>query len=368
MEQETQQPTAQTAAREAPERGGPVSMKALLEAGVHFGHQKRRWNPKMRQYIFSARNGIHIIDLQQTLKLLGTARDFIADVSAEGKRVVFVGTKRQAHETISSEAQRCGAFYVSTRWLGGTLTNFRTIQTRMDYLVKLEERKAAGEFDRLPKKEAQKLEDSIKRLNRYLGGIKEMVEMPGALFVVDIGKESLAVAEAVRVGVPVVALVDSDCDPGNVDHVIPGNDDAIRSIRLVTGQMADAVIEGRSRREALAGDMGDPHSDERAEAIRAAAEIALEQAARGEVEVGPQAAAESVQAPEAETASGASQAPEAEAAAEASEAAAARDVEEAGKEVEAKDLADAGLAVAAEAVPVAGTPTDPAGTGTADQQ
>ena len=265
-------------------------MKSLLEAGVHFGHQKRRWNPKMRQYIFSARNGIHIIDLQQTLKLLERAKEFIADVSAQGKRVVFVGTKRQAHETITNEAQRCGAFYVSTRWLGGTLTNFKTIQTRMDYLVKLEERKAAGEFERRPKKEAQRLEDSIKRLNRYLGGIKEMVEMPGALFVVDIGKESLAVAEAERVGVPVVALVDSDCNPTKVDYVIPGNDDAIRSIRLVTGQMADAVIEGRNRRESMEEDLRDSSSDDDAVAIRAAAELALEQAARDEVDLGSESA------------------------------------------------------------------------------
>ena len=283
-----EQAPTQPLTREVPEQGSAVTMKSLLEAGVHFGHQKRRWNPKMRQYIFSARNGIHIIDLQQTLKLLEKAKEFIADVSAQGKRVVFVGTKRQAHETITNEAQRCGAFYVSTRWLGGTLTNFKTIQTRMDYLVKLEERKAAGEFERRPKKEAQRLEDSIKRLNRYLGGIKEMVEMPGALFVVDIGKESLAVAEAERVGVPVVALVDSDCDPTKVDYVIPGNDDAIRSIRLVTGQMADAVIEGRNRRESLEEDLRDSSSDDDAVAMRAAAAIALEQAARDEVDLGPE--------------------------------------------------------------------------------
>ncbi len=285
-----EQAPTQLLTREVPEQGSAVTMKSLLEAGVHFGHQKRRWNPKMRQYIFSARNGIHIIDLQQTLKLLEKAKEFIADVSAQGKRVVFVGTKRQAHETITNEAQRCGAFYVSTRWLGGTLTNFKTIQTRMDYLVKLEERKAAGEFERRPKKEAQRLEDSIKRLNRYLGGIKEMVEMPGALFVVDIGKESLAVAEAERVGVPVVALVDSDCDPTKVDYVIPGNDDAIRSIRLVTGQMADAVIEGRNRRESMEEDLRDSSSDDDAVAMRAAAAIALEQAARDEVDLGPEAA------------------------------------------------------------------------------
>jgi small subunit ribosomal protein S2 len=257
-------------------------MKSLLEAGVHFGHQKRRWNPKMKRYIFSARNGIHIIDLQQTLKLLERAKEFITDVSAQGKKVIFVGTKRQAHETITQEAKRSGAYYVSTRWLGGTLTNFKTIQTRMDYLVDLEERKAAGEFLRRPKKEAQNLEDSITRLNRYLGGIKEMTEMPGALFVVDIGKEALAVAEAERVGVPVVALVDSDCDPTKIDQVIPGNDDAIRSIRLVTGQMADAVIEGRNRREAMEQELRDSSGEEEAAAIRAAAAVALEQAARAD--------------------------------------------------------------------------------------
>ncbi len=286
-------PPTQAPVREMPEPGTPVTMKSLLEAGVHFGHQKRRWNPKMRQYIFSARNGIHIIDLQQTLRLLERAKQFISDVAAEGKQVVFVGTKRQAHETISTEAQRCGAFYVSTRWLGGTLTNFKTIQTRMDYLVKLEERRAAGEFERRPKKEAQRLEDSIKRLNRYLGGIKEMVEMPGALFVVDIGKESLAVAEAERVGVPVVALVDSDCDPTKVDHVIPGNDDAIRSIRLVTGQMANAVLEGRARLDATQEERRDAASEAEAEAIRAAAALALEQAARDEVDLGEEADSDS---------------------------------------------------------------------------
>lgn len=285
-----------------PEAGGPVTMKSLLEAGVHFGHQKRRWNPKMKRYIFSARNGIHIIDLQQTLKLLERAKDFIADISAEGKKVVFVGTKRQAHETINQEAQRCGAYYVSTRWLGGTLTNFKTIQTRMDHLVDLEERKAAGEFLRRPKKEAQKLEDSIKRLNRYLGGIKEMTEMPGALFIVDIGKESLAVAEAERVGVPVVALVDSDCDPTKVNHVIPGNDDAIRSIRLVTAQMADSVIEGRNRREAMEEELRDTADEEKTAVIRAAAAVALEQAAKADDTPEPEPTEEAA-APEPEAAS-----------------------------------------------------------------
>jgi len=228
-----------------------LSMKSLLEAGVHFGHQKRRWNPRMRPYIFSARNGIHIMDLSQTLPLLQQAKEFISDVAADGKKVIFVGTKRQASEVITEEAQRSGSFFVSTRWLGGTLTNFKTIQSRMDHLVKLEEARDGGEFRNLTKKEAQKKEVSIQRLNRYLGGIKEMTEMPGALFIVDIGKEKLAIAEAQRVGVPVVALVDSDCDPTFVDCVVPGNDDAIRSIRLVTSQIADAVIDGQHRRESM---------------------------------------------------------------------------------------------------------------------
>ena len=234
-----------------------LSMKSLLEAGVHFGHQKRRWNPQMRPYIFSARNGIHIMDLSQTLPLLKQAKEFISDIAADGKKVIFVGTKRQASEVITEEAQRSGSFFVSTRWLGGTLTNFKTIQSRMDHLVKLEESRDLGGFKNLTKKEAQKQEVSIQRLNRYLGGIKEMTEMPGALFIVDIGKEKLAIAEAQRVGIPVVALVDSDCDPTFVDRVIPGNDDAIRSIRLVASQIADSVIEGQHRRESMQAAMAE---------------------------------------------------------------------------------------------------------------
>ncbi len=226
-------------------------MKSLLEAGVHFGHQRRRWNPKMKQYIFAQRNGIHIIDLQKTLKMLERACSYVFDVAAEGKKILMVGTKKQAQDTIASEARRSGSYYVTTRWLGGTLTNFRTIQSRIDYLVRLETAQAKGEFGRLPKKEALKLEESIARLNKYLGGIKEMTQMPGALFVVDIGKEAIAVSEARRMGVPIVALVDSDCDPDLVDYPIPGNDDAIRSIRLITSRIADAIIEGNRRRTAL---------------------------------------------------------------------------------------------------------------------
>lgn len=230
-----------------------VTMKSLLEAGVHFGHQRRRWNPKMRQYIFAHRNGIHIIDLQQTLQFLERAAVFVEGIAAQGKTVIFTGTKKQAQDTIISEAQRCGAFYINTRWLGGTLTNFSTIQKRIDYLVELEQRKAKGELFSLPKKEALKLNDQITRLNRYLGGIKEMTAMPGALFVIDVGKESIAVNEAKRVGVPVVALVDTDCNPTEIDYPIPGNDDAIRSIRLVTSHIADAYIEGKNRRLAEEG-------------------------------------------------------------------------------------------------------------------
>lgn len=228
-----------------------ITMKSLLEAGVHFGHQKRRWNPKMRRYIFTHRNGIHIIDLQKTLRMLEEAASFISEVAADGKKVLMVGTKKQAQDTIITESQRANAFYITTRWLGGTLTNFKTIQSRIDYLVDLETRKAKGEFETLPKKEALKREDSISRLNRYLGGIKEMTEMPGALFVIDVGKEAIAVAEARRVGIPIVALVDSDCNPELIDYPIPGNDDAIRSIRLVTGRITSAIVEGVNSRAAL---------------------------------------------------------------------------------------------------------------------
>ena len=228
-----------------------ITMKSLLEAGVHFGHQKRRWNPKMRRYIFTHRNGIHIIDLQKTLRMLEDAAGFISDVAAEGKKILMVGTKKQAQDTIVNESQRANSYYITTRWLGGTLTNFKTIQSRIDYLVELETQQAKGEFTSYTKKEALKREASIARLNRYLGGIKEMTEMPGALFVIDIGKEAIAVAEARRVGIPIVALVDSDCDPDLIDYPIPGNDDAIRSIRLVTGRITNAIIEGMNRHSAF---------------------------------------------------------------------------------------------------------------------
>ncbi len=241
---------------------GPLTMKSLLESGVHFGHQTRRWNPRMKRYIFTTRNGIHILDLQQTLSMLDRACEFVTEVVAAGDYALFVGTKRQAKEAIVQEATRAGAFYVGTRWLGGTFTNFSTIQGRIDHLVQLEERKLKGQFQVLPKREVQKLEDRISRLNRYLGGIKEMTRIPAVIFVVDIGKEKIAVAEARRMGVPIVALVDTDCDPSLVDYPIPGNDDAIRSIRLVTRKIADAVLEGLEQRGGQTPDMPlDPESD-----------------------------------------------------------------------------------------------------------
>ena len=229
---------------------GRLTMKALLEAGVHFGHQTRRWNPQMKRYIFATRNGIHIVDLQQTLTMLEKACSFISQVAETGESILFVGTKRQAQETIVHDATRVGAFYVDTRWLGGTFTNFATIQKRIDYLVQLEERRLKGHFRLLPKREAQKLEEQILRLNRYLGGIKAMTRLPGAIFLIDIGKENMAVAEARRVGIPIVALVDTDCDPNLIDYPIPGNDDAIRSIRLISGAVADAVMKGSHQRYA----------------------------------------------------------------------------------------------------------------------
>jgi small subunit ribosomal protein S2 len=227
----------------------PVSMKALLEAGVHFGHQTRRWNPKMRKFIFTERNGIHILDLQQTVGLLEEACTYVRDLVAEGGTILFVGTKRQAQEAIESEARRSGMPFVVTRWLGGTLTNFQTIQARIDYLVRLEDSRARGEFERLPKKERLQKEEEIVRLNRYLGGIKEMTSLPSAVYIVDTTKEDIAVAEAVRMGIPIVSLVDTNCNPDVIDYPIPSNDDAIRAIKLITAKIADAVLEGLTARE-----------------------------------------------------------------------------------------------------------------------
>ena len=223
-----------------------VSMKSLLEAGVHFGHQRKYWNPKMDQYIYSHRNGIHIVDLQKTVKCLETARAFVKDIASTGKKILMVGTKKQAQESVTQEAIRSGSFYITTRWLGGTLTNFRTIEKRIDYLVELETKKEKGEFQVLPKKEALKMEEKIIKLNRFFGGIKDMTELPGALFVIDIGKEDIAIAEARKVGIPIVALVDTNCDPSLTDWPIPGNDDAMRSVKLVVSAIADSVLEGEA--------------------------------------------------------------------------------------------------------------------------
>lgn len=227
----------------------PVSMKALLEAGVHFGHQTRRWNPKMRPFIFSERNGIHIIDLQQTVGRLEEACGFVRELAAEGDAILFVGTKKQAQETIETEAKRCFMPYVSSRWLGGTLTNFATIQARIDHLVRLEDARERGEFERMLKKEALRVEKEIAGLNRHLVGIKEMTKLPGALYLVDPSKESIAVAEVIRMDIPIVAMVDTNCNPDEIDYPIPSNDDAIRAIKLVTGRIADAVLEGLAARE-----------------------------------------------------------------------------------------------------------------------
>ena len=230
-------------------------MKTLLEAGVHFGHQTRRWHPKMKRFIFTQRNGIHIIDLQQTLDHLIKACQFVRDLVADGGTILFVGTKKQAQEAIESEAQRCGMFWVNHRWLGGTLTNWTTLSSRIAYLLQLEARKARGELALLPKKEAANLQDAIDRLNKEMGGIKDMLRLPNALFVVDPGKEKIAIAEGRRLGTTIVALVDTDCNPELVDYPIPGNDDAIRSAKLLTSHIAGAVLEGLAlRQDRLEGD------------------------------------------------------------------------------------------------------------------
>ena len=222
-----------------------VSMKQLLEAGVHFGHQTRRWNPKMAKYIFTERNGIYIIDLQKTVKKLDEAYNYVKEVAAEGGDILFVGTKKQAQESIRDEALRCGMHYVNARWLGGMMTNFKTMRTRIDRLNQLKTMQADGTFDMLPKKEVIKHLGEIEKLEKYLGGVKEMKKLPGALFIVDTRKERNAIAEAHRLGIPVVAIADTNCDPDEIDYPIPGNDDAIRAIKLISQTMANAVLEGK---------------------------------------------------------------------------------------------------------------------------
>ena len=226
-----------------------VSMKQLLEAGVHFGHQTRRWNPKMATYIYTERNGIYIVDLQKTVKKLEDAYNFVKDVAASGKSVLFVGTKKQAQEAIKEEATRCSMFYVNSRWLGGMLTNFKTMRGRVDRMNQLKKMEEDGTFDMLPKKEVIKLMHEQEKLQKYLGGVKEMKQLPGAVFVVDPRKEHNAIAEARKLKIPVVAIVDTNCDPDEIDYVIPGNDDAIRAIRLISGVMANAVTEGKQGEE-----------------------------------------------------------------------------------------------------------------------
>jgi len=223
-----------------------ATIKQLLEAGAHFGHQTGRWNPRMKSYIFTKRNGIHIIDLEQTTVFLDKACDFVREVAAEGGSILFVGTKRQAQESVQEEAQRCGMYYVNQRWLGGMLTNFTTIQARIDQLVRLEDQQNRGEFAHLPKKEALKLDEKILRFNQQMGGFKEMTSLPDVLFIIDPTKELIAIAEAKRTGIPVVAIVDTNCNPDDIDHPIPANDDAIRAIRLVCSKIADAILEGKA--------------------------------------------------------------------------------------------------------------------------
>ena len=237
-----------------------ITIKQLLEAGVHFGHHTRRWNPKMAEYIFTERNGIYIIDLQKTVVKLEEAYNFIREISMEGKNVLFVGTKKQAMESVKDEATRSGAFYVNARWLGGMLTNFTTIRRRIARLKQLRTMEEDGTFDLLPKKEVIKLNLEIEKLEKFLGGIKDMTEMPGALFIVDPRKEKIAVAEAKKLGIPIVAIVDTNCDPDDVDYIIPGNDDAIRAVKLISGAMANAIIEGKE------GQMGAAAQTETADA------------------------------------------------------------------------------------------------------
>ena len=258
-----------------------ISMKQLLEAGVHFGHQTRKWNPKMKEYIFTARNDIHILNLELTSEQIDKAYSFVRDVVASGKSVLFVGTKKQAQEAVKEEAERCGMFYVNTRWLGGTLTNFKTIRNRIERLNKLNQMEKVGEFDLLPKKEVALLKQERDKLEKNLGGIKDMHELPGVLFVVDPTNEKICVHEANILNIPVVSLVDTNCDPSNVTVVIPGNDDAIRSVKLIASAIADAVIEAR---EGVSMQKNEEEEDEKVdlESLLTEAKPSLELAEAGE--------------------------------------------------------------------------------------
>ncbi len=232
----------------------PVQMKTLLEAGVHFGHQTRRWDPRMRPFIFTERNGIHIIDLQQTVRRLDEAMSFVRQQAADGKTMLFIGTKKQAQDTIAEEATRAGMPYINQRWMGGTLTNFATILSRIRRMEDLERRKEGGDFEQLPKKEAIRLQDELEKLQRMLGGLKKTYRVPDMVFVVDPHREAIAIAEANRLKIPVVAMVDTNCNPQLIDWPIPSNDDAIRAVRLIAGKLADAIIEGREQRAAITGE------------------------------------------------------------------------------------------------------------------
>jgi small subunit ribosomal protein S2 len=257
-------PPAEGMAAALQTQGSAITMKQLLEAGVHFGHQTKRWNPKMKPYIFGARNGIYIIDLQKTVTLARNAFRFVSDAVARGGAVLFVGTKKQAQDAVQEEATRSGMYHVTNRWLGGTLTNFKTIKTGIERLKTIEKMAADGTYDRLPKKEIAQLEREREKLQKNLGGIKDMSRLPAALFVIDTKKEHIAVHEANRLGIPVVAVVDTNCDPEGIDYVIPGNDDAIRSIRLFTGKVAESAIEGKSRHGAWVAEHGaEREQDER---------------------------------------------------------------------------------------------------------
>lgn len=242
-----------------------VTMKQLLEVGAHFGHQTRRWNPKMAEYIFMERNGVYIIDLQKTVKKIDEAYNFVREVAANGQDVLFVGTKKQAQDSIKEEAERCGQFYVNARWLGGMLTNFKTIEKRIGELNRLKEMEQTGVFDVLPKKEVIKLRAEMEKLEKYLGGIKNMKRLPGALFVVDPRKERIAVLEARKLGIPVVAIVDTNCDPDEVDYVIPGNDDAIRAVKFITSKIADAILEAKQGEQLVAPETPAAEAEEKPE-------------------------------------------------------------------------------------------------------
>ena len=243
-----------------------ISMKQLLEAGVHFGHQTRRWNPKMAPYIYTERNGIYIIDLQKSVGKVDEAYKAVSDIAAAGGTILFVGTKKQAQDAIATEAERCGMFYVNERWLGGMLTNFTTIKQRIKRLGQLEAMKEDGTFDMLPKKEVAKLELEIEKLEKFMGGITEMKKQPAAMFIVDPRKERIAVAEAKKLHIPIIAIVDTNCDPDEIDYVIPGNDDAIRAVKLIAGAMADAVIEGKQGMQGAAAAEAEDNADAETEA------------------------------------------------------------------------------------------------------